>query len=111
MALFTLHNNTPHHPLPILPFLPSYHLALPSSPRRVRVMATMTICIQQEEPGFRKSEIRKCEKKNVNKGFDSDRRGVMLVADETHISGGECFISHLSLASFSSRFSKYEAGS
>ena len=34
MPLFPLHNNTLHQPLPMLPVLPPYHLALPSSPGR-----------------------------------------------------------------------------
>lgn len=37
---------------------------------------------------------------DVIRGFDSDRHGVTLVADETHISSGRQFSSHLSLPAY-----------
>ena len=112
MPLFPLHNNTLHQPLPMLPVLPPYHLALPSPPHPRRSESAgrdeYLFASNRRWRVLRKSglsaEIRKWRKQtfeDVIKGFDSGRhrgRVSRCSAVDNHISGGECFTSHLALA-------------
>lgn len=106
MPLFPLHNNTLHQPLPMLPVLPPYHLALPSSPGRSESDGRDEYLFASNRRWrvLRKAALQPRSGSGEGKHLRMLSRALIATAvsrcsaDENHISVGECFTSHLALA-------------